>query len=53
MPIEGIEWDSVKSLDNILSHNLSFEDARYVFADKERIERYDRSENNTSDEDRW
>ncbi|MCL2833880.1 MAG: BrnT family toxin [Treponema sp.] len=27
--------------------------AQYVFADPERLERYDRSESNTSEEERW
>jgi uncharacterized DUF497 family protein len=32
---------------------LSFEQAQYVFADTERLERLDRSGGNTSGEERW
>jgi uncharacterized DUF497 family protein len=39
---------------NRREHNgLDFEVAQYVFSDPERIERLDRSENNTSGEERW
>ena len=34
-------------------HKLSFEVAQYVFADAERLERFDRSESNTLQEERW
>ena len=32
---------------------MSFETAQYVFADTERLERFDRSESNTAGEERW
>jgi uncharacterized DUF497 family protein len=39
---------------NKREHNgLGFETAQYVFADSERLERLDRSEGNTSGEERW
>jgi len=53
MKLIGIEWDEAKNIINIQNHNLSFEVAQYVFADPERLERYDRSESNTSEEERW
>ena len=49
----GIEWDEVKNILNKQEHNVGFEDAQYIFADPERIERFDRSENNTTNEERW
>jgi len=48
-----IIWDENKSAENRLKHKIGFEDAQYVFADPDRIERLDRSENNTSGEARW
>jgi uncharacterized DUF497 family protein len=48
-----IVWDENKATENKLKHGISFEVAQYVFADPERIERLDRSENNTSGEIRW
>ncbi|MCL2705368.1 MAG: BrnT family toxin [Spirochaetaceae bacterium] len=52
MPIDGIEWDSKKAKINLEKHKVSFETAQYVFSDPERLERLDRSENNTSEEER-
>ena len=53
MPIDGIEWDEKKAAINLKEHKVSFKTAQYVFADPERLERFDRSENNTSIEDRF
>ena len=53
MPIAGIEWDSEKAQINFQKHGVSFETAQYVFSDSERLWRLDRSENNTSGEERW
>ena len=49
----GIEWDENKNEDNKRDHSVGFEDAQYIFTDPERIERFDRSESNTSQEERW
>jgi len=48
-----IVWDENKNAENKLKHKISFETAQYVFADPDRIERIDRSESNTSGEERW
>jgi len=54
MQLVGIEWDEDKNEINKREHEgLSFEDAQYVFIDPERLERIDRSEGNTSGEERW
>jgi uncharacterized DUF497 family protein len=54
MRLPGIEWDEAKNEINKREHNgLDFEVAQYVFSDPERIERLDRSETNTSGEERW
>jgi uncharacterized DUF497 family protein len=53
MPLGGIEWDDEKARANLLKHRVSFETAQYVFHDHERLERFDRSESNTSGEERW
>jgi uncharacterized DUF497 family protein len=53
MRLGGIEWDSNKAIDNLKKHRVSFETAQYVFLDPERLERHDRSEGNTSGEERW
>ena len=53
MPIDGIEWDSEKARINIQKHKVSFETAQYVFSDPERLWRLDRSEDNTTGEERW
>jgi uncharacterized DUF497 family protein len=48
-----VVWDEAKNAENKQKHKISFEDAQYVFADPLRIWRLDRSENNTSGEERW
>ena len=48
-----IIWDENKNAENKLKHKIGFEDAQFVFADSDRIERVDRSESNTSGETRW
>ena len=48
-----IVWEEDKNLDNKHKHGISFETARFVFADSQRLERLDRSEGNTSEEERW
>jgi len=48
-----IIWDESKNVENKKKHKIGFEDAQYVFADIDRIERIDQSENNTSGEIRW
>ena len=54
MKLLGIEWDEDKNVLNKRLHDgLGFEDAQYVFTDPERLERFDRSEENTSGEERW
>ncbi|GHV50943.1 hypothetical protein AGMMS49579_05370 [Spirochaetia bacterium] len=54
MQLVGIEWDEDKNEQNKRDHEgLGFELAQYVFADPERLERLDRSEGNTSGEERW
>jgi len=53
MRLESVEWDEAKNALNKRLHHVGFEDVQYVFADPERIERLDRSENNVSGEERW
>ena len=48
-----IVWEEDKNAENKRKHNIGFETARFVFADPNRLWRYDRSENNISGEDRW
>jgi uncharacterized DUF497 family protein len=49
-----IVWDEAKNEKNKRDHDgLGFETAQYVFADPERIWRFDRSESNASGEERW
>ena len=48
-----VEWDEEKNVANKKNHGISFETAQYVFADPNRLERYDRSENNNSEEERY
>ena len=48
-----ILWDEKKNAENKLKHKIGFEAAQYIFADLDRIERIDNSENNTSGETRW
>jgi uncharacterized DUF497 family protein len=52
MPLSGIEWDEEKNTVNKAIHHIAFEDAQYIFFDSNRLERPDRSEGNTSGEDR-
>lgn len=51
--IEGrhIVWDRKKAALNRQKHGVEFEDAALVFADINRIERYDHK--HSGDEDRW
>lgn len=53
MPLSGIEWDEEKNMVNKEVHHIAFEDAQYIFSDKNRIERIDRSEGNMFGEERW
>ena len=46
-------WDEDKNADNKRKHGIGFETARFVFADPHRLWRFDRSEGNTSEEERW
>jgi len=48
-----IVWDEEKNTDNKGKHGIGFETARFVFADPNRLWRFDRSEGNSSGEDRW
>jgi len=49
-----VEWDDDKNEINKREHEgMGFELAQLVFADPDRLERLDRSENNTSGEERW
>jgi uncharacterized DUF497 family protein len=49
-----VEWDDDKNEANKREHEgMSFELAQLVFADPNRLERLDRSESNTSGEERW
>ena len=48
-----IVWEEDKNEDNKRKHGIGFETARFVFADPHRLWRFDRSESNTSGEDRW
>jgi uncharacterized DUF497 family protein len=48
-----IVWDEGKNAENKRKHGISFETARYVFADHNRLWRIDRSDENTSGEERW
>jgi uncharacterized DUF497 family protein len=45
------EWSENKNRQNKTKHGLSFEVAARVFADPDRLERYD--EGHSEDEDRW
>jgi len=53
MKLVGIEWDDDKNANNKLAHDLIFEDAQYVFADPERLERLDRTKGSETGEERW
>ena len=46
-----VEWDDKKAAINKQKHGISFETAAMVFADENRIERYD--DKHSQDEDRW
>ena len=48
---QNVEWDDKKAAINEQKHGILFEDAALVFADENRIERYD--EKHSQDEDRW
>jgi len=48
-----VEWDENKNAINRRIHHISFETARLVFADPNRIERFDNSLSNSSGEIRW
>lgn len=49
-----VEWDDDKNEINKQEHEgLGFELAQLIFADPNRLERFDQSESNTSNEDRW
>jgi len=48
-----IIWDETKNAENKQKHKIGFEVAQYVFSDPLRIWRPDRSEHNTSGEERW
>lgn len=48
---QTFQWDSEKAALNWKKHTVSFEDAALVFADDNRIERYDSS--HSEDEDRY
>jgi uncharacterized DUF497 family protein len=52
MKLVGIEWDEEKNVLNKQLHDVSFEAAQYVFVDPERLERFDRSEDNAAEEER-
>ena len=53
MKLIGIEWDERKNEINKRLHDLAFENAQYVFADPERIERRDDTKGNAAREERW
>ena len=48
-----IIWDEDKNIENKRKHGIGFETARFVFADPNRLWRFDWSEGNTSGEERW
>ena len=48
-----IVWDEDKNIENKRKHGISFETARFIFIDPNRLERIDRSESNISEEVRW
>ena len=45
------EWDKNKEKINIQKHNVTFEEASFVFADMYALNKYD--EEHSDDEDRW
>jgi uncharacterized DUF497 family protein len=48
-----IVWDEDKNAENKLKHGIGVETAQFVFADPDRLWQLDRSEGNTSGEERW
>jgi uncharacterized DUF497 family protein len=48
-----IVWEEEKNEDNKRKRGIGFETARFVFSDPNRLWRFDRSEGNTSGEERW
>jgi uncharacterized DUF497 family protein len=52
MRLDGIDWDDEKNAINKRLHRVDFEDAQYIFWDGNRLERMDKSEGNTSGEER-
>ena len=48
---QRVVWDKKKAALNRQKHGVEFEDAALVFADENRIERYD--DEHSQDEDRW
>jgi uncharacterized DUF497 family protein len=48
-----VEWDEKKDMINRQVHHISFETAKLVFADPNRVERLDNSLSNSSGEVRW
>lgn len=48
-----IIWDEAKNAENKRKHGISFETARFIFGDSERLWKFDRSDGNTSGEERW
>jgi uncharacterized DUF497 family protein len=53
MKLSGVTWNEEKAWKNLEKHGVSFETAQYVFSDQDRLERFDRSEENISGEERW
>ncbi|MFP3040703.1 BrnT family toxin [Treponema primitia] len=53
MKLSGVTWNEEKARKNLEKHGVSFETAQYVFSDQGRLERFDRSEENISGEERW
>jgi len=45
------EWDREKEKTNIKKHNVTFEQASFVFTDRYALNKYD--EGHSEDEDRW
>jgi uncharacterized DUF497 family protein len=48
-----VEWDEKKNAVNKRIHRISFETAKLVFADPDRVERLDNSVGNDPNETRW
>ncbi len=45
------EWDTTKEKNNIKKHGITFEQASYVFADPNALNKYDNE--HSENEDRW